>query len=93
MFGFGAKAKLVRSLDSLAFYNDKGSSYSRHSLEQVDAEQVAKLSKIRDLVKAVGESRLPKDFLVALDSGELASDMTGKYVLSVKDHFKARTAV
>jgi len=93
MWPFGARARLVRALDSLAFYNDKGISYSRHSPAQVEVERAARLDRIRELVGSIGAERLPSEFLAALDSGDLAVDMTGQYVAAVRAHLRRRHAL
>ena len=88
MWPFGTRAKLVRAVDSLAFYNDKGSSYARHSLDQVELERAARTDKIRTLAANVGAARLPGDFLAALESGELATDLTGQYADAIRADFR-----
>ena len=93
MWPFGSRAKLVRALDSLAFYNDKGSSYAKHSPQQVQAERGARIARIRELVEQVGATRILSGFLVALESGEVATDLTGQYAAAVKAHFRSGSAL
>ena len=88
MWLFGKKPKLVRALDSLAIYNDKGIDWSRHTPEQTTAERSSRLAKIEALVATIGRSSLPQEFVAALDSGQVARDGTGRYADSVKDHFR-----
>jgi hypothetical protein len=80
MWPFSAKRRLIRQLDHLAFYNDKGVAYARHTPDQAEEERRAKLETIRKLVAEVGEQAFPTEFIDALRSGKLAHDGTGKYV-------------
>jgi hypothetical protein len=93
MWPFDTQAKLLRLLGNLAFYNDKGIDYSRHTPDQVSAERAIGLTKIRELVAAIGFASFPNDFIKAVDSGEVASDFTGKYIDLLKAHFGRRGAL
>ena len=93
MWPFGTKAKLVRALDSLAFYNDKGIAYARHSPEQVELDRTVRLAKIHDLVATLGAANLPQEFLAALDSGDLVTDLTGQYAIAVRAHLRSGSAL
>jgi hypothetical protein len=87
MWFFGKKHQLIRALDSLAIYNEKGIDWSRHTPEQTVAERLSRLAKIQVIAATLGRDALPQEFMSALDSGEVASDGTGRYVELVKDHF------
>ena len=76
---FGRKAKLYRALDSLATYNDKGEAWSRHTPEQAEAHREAALAQIRELAQALPPAALSAELRRAIESGELATDLTGKY--------------
>ena len=89
---FGTRARLLRELDRLAFYNDKGIDYSRHNAAQVSAERAARIKNIETLVSAIGENHLPGPFLADLRSGALATDMTGGYIRLVKASFHSGSA-
>ena len=88
MWPLGKPAKLLRLLSNLAFYNDKGIDYARHSPTQVQAERAAGLAKVKVLVAAIGPDSLPTDFLQAVQSGEVAIDLTGQYIDLLRAHFR-----
>jgi hypothetical protein len=90
MWPFGNRAKLIRLLGRLAFYNDKGISYARHDPAQVQAERTAAMAKIVALVGVIGPDSLPPAFLHAVATGDLATDLTGQYIGQVKAHFRGR---
>ncbi len=92
MWPFDNHSKLLRALAKLAFYNDKGIDYSRHTSEQVESERIARLARIRELVATVGPDSLPSEFLQAVESGDIASDLTGRYIDLVKAHWANRCA-
>ena len=81
---FGRKRKLYKALESLAIYNDKGIEWARHSPKQVHVHRAASLRRVRELVEALPPSSVPRELLEALQSGELATDMTGRYAQLVK---------
>ena len=84
---FGTKARLYKALDSLAIYNEKGIDWSRHSPEQIARHRQDYLAQINQLVTELGPSSLPESFLQALASGAVATDLTGVYADTVKEHF------
>jgi hypothetical protein len=92
MWPFDERSKLLRALSNLAFYNDKGIDYSRHKPEQVESERAAGIAKILELVAIVGPGSLPSEFLQAVESGDVASDFTGRYIDLVKTHWASRGA-
>ena len=92
MWPFSKPAKLLRLLDRLAFYNDKGISYARHTPYQVEVERASRLVKIKDLVAAIGPESLPSAFLEAIESGNLAEDITGQYSELLMAHLRQRRA-
>ena len=83
---FDNRAKLLRLLGNIAFYNDKGIDYSRHSPVQVESERAIGLAKVRELVAAIGAESLPSEFLQAVESGDVATDFTGRYIDVVRTH-------
>ena len=92
MWPFSKSARLIRVLGRLAFYNDKGMGYARHSPSQAAAVQASGLAKVRSLVAAIGTESLPNTFLQAVASGNVATDFTGKYVSQIRAHFSGRYA-
>ena len=84
---FDAKSQLLRALETLATYNDKGIAWSRHAPEQVDVERAKMLLKIQGLVATMGESSFPTKFVQGLRSGALAVDGTGQFREALKRHF------
>ena len=88
MWPFGKREKLLRLLGHLAFYNDKGIDYARHNPDQVEAERASGLTKVRELVAAIGPESLPQEFLQAIASGNVATDFTGQYIDLLRAHFR-----
>jgi len=89
---FGTRARLLRELDRLAFYNDKNIAYLKHDDAQVQIERVASTTRIEKLVSEIGRNHLPQPFLTALGSGYVATDVTGHYFRLVKSHFRNASA-
>ena len=89
---FGVRARLLRELDRLAFYNDKNIAYLKHDNAQVQIERAPSIARIEQLVSEIGRNRLPHQFLTALGSGYVATDMTGHYLRQVRSHFRNRSA-
>ena len=83
---FDTKSQLLRALDSVATYNDKGIAWSRHEPAQVQAERAAYVAKVEKLVATMGESSLPTEFIQALRSGAVALDSTGQFQVTVRRH-------
>lgn len=86
------RAKLLQLLGNLAFYNDKGIEYSRHSPARVESEREMGLASIRELVAAIGPENMPTEFLQAVESGVVATDFTGHYIDVVREHLALRDA-
>lgn len=84
MWPFGKKAKLCRSVEKLAIYNDKGAAWAGHSDTEIAKHRAASVEKIRLLVEDIGRQSLPQDFLSAIDNGDLATDLTGQYYEMLK---------
>lgn len=79
---------LIDPLNRLAFYNDKGVVYSRHTEDQAAAKRSDALARIRKLADEVREGQIPPEFLAALASGAIASDLEGRYLLLIQRHFR-----
>lgn len=86
------RTKLLHLLGNMAFYNDKGIDYARHSPAQVDSERARGLAKVRELVAAIGPEFLPPEFLQAVESGDVATDFTGRYIDVVRAHLSNHDA-
>ena len=84
MINWYRKRKLVALIESLAIYNDKGIEWSKHNSSQVEARRQKLLSLIRALVTKLGQERISNQLLEALEGGNLASDVTGIYVVYAK---------
>jgi hypothetical protein len=92
MWSCGKEATLLRTLERLAFYNDKGIAYARHTPVQVEAERTIGLTRIKELVAEIGVDELPAAFLRAVASGDVARDFTGKYIDLIAAHLDRRDA-
>ena len=92
LWPFDPRARLLHLLDNLAFYNDKGIAYARHSPTQVDAERAKGLAKARALVAAVDPNALPPELLRAIEDGSAASDGSGRYVDAMRTQLRRRKA-
>jgi hypothetical protein len=88
MWPFSKRAKLLRLFGRLAFYNDKGIDYARHDAAQVEKERASALGQVRDLVAAIGPESFPTNFLEAVESGAIATDLTGQYIDLLRAHFR-----
>jgi hypothetical protein len=84
MMPFGARARLIDALGSLAGYNDKGFEWSGHDAAQVKAHRASAMDEVVRLVEAIGRDRLPTAFVEALDRGAVAEDASGAYVAMVR---------
>jgi len=87
---FSSKRKLIRAVDSLAIYNDKGIVWSRHTSDQCEVWRRERMQEIENLIAEVGTSSLPQEFLNAVQSGDLSTDGSGLYVDNLKEHFRQR---
>jgi hypothetical protein len=84
---FDTKSQLLRALDKLATYNDKGIGWSRHAPEEVEAERAIMMAKIESFVARVGESSLPPELIQGMRSGAVAVDGTGQFQSAVRRYF------
>jgi len=71
---FGKRARLLRELDRLAFYNDKNIAYLKHDNAQAATERAARISSIEQLVLQIGRDHFPPAFLAAIKLGAVAVD-------------------
>ena len=92
MWLFGNRAKLLRRLDHLSFYNDKNIYYLKHTPAQAEAERASEMALIKSLMLTIGKESFPDSFLSAVESGALATDATGQFLLQLKAHFRHRNA-
>lgn len=89
---FSRKAQLLRAVRRLALYNDKGVYWSKHSEQQARSERAKTIARIEALVSKIGKDDLPPIFITALKSGALSTDITGKYVDALRNHFRRESA-
>jgi hypothetical protein len=90
MWPFGKRARLLRQLDSLAIYNDKGIAWARHSEHQTTVERERRIQLIKRAVAQLSPASLPSQFITDLRAGLVAQDGTGRYVDLVRAHFRAK---
>lgn len=84
MINWCRKSKLVRLVERLAVYNDKGIAWSKHNHQQVEDQRQRMLGLILCQINKLGEGRISNELLAALNSGSLKTDMTGRYVFYAK---------
>ncbi len=85
---FTMRSKLLGVVEELALYNDKGIAWRKHDQAQANTERARLTAKIKGLTSKLGQARLPSDFVAALSSGALATDITGRYTESLRNHFQ-----
>lgn len=56
MLLFGKKAKLLRSVEKLAIYNDKGIAWANHSETQVAEHRAALVAQLNQIVAEIGRT-------------------------------------
>jgi hypothetical protein len=86
------RQRLIRELEHLAIYNDKGIAWQGHSEAQVVTCRNAHLRRVGFLISRVGENEVPPELLIAAQNGSLAEDGTGQYLELVKKHFSTTHA-
>lgn len=85
---FGRRRRLLRTLDALAFYNDKGIAYARHSPERIEAERARGLARARALSAKIAGNELPRDVRQAIDDGDAAIDASGRYADALRAYLR-----
>ncbi|MEZ5813644.1 MAG: hypothetical protein R3E13_02810 [Alphaproteobacteria bacterium] len=80
------KRRLLKLLDDLAFYNDKGHIYSRHDQKQVEKKREEYALKIERLIKACPATLIPDALIAAVKSRDVTLDSSYKYVKILEDH-------
>ena len=93
MWPFSTRSKLLRDLDKLAFSNDKGAIWLKHSMSKIDTVRTDNIAKIATSVQRMKVNSLPLIFLSALVSGELAKDPCGEYFDLVKNNKVEKGAI
>jgi hypothetical protein len=86
MWRSSRRARLVSLLGNLAFYNDKGIDYARHDAARIEVERAEGIAQVRELIALIGPRHLPQAFLDAVESGEVATDATGRFANMVEAH-------
>jgi len=92
MWLFSKRARLLRLVESLAIYNDKGVAWGNHTSHQADAVRAAKIAELKSIVEKLGIESLPSQFVEAVESGALAVDSTGRFIDLLESHFRRSTA-
>lgn len=87
MWRQGKRAELVSLLGNLAFYNDKGIDYARHDAARVAVEREKGMTRVRELLAAIGPQHLPREFVDAVTSGAVATDASGHFASLLESHF------
>jgi hypothetical protein len=85
---FGAKAKLLREVERLCIFNDKGWGGDTSSPEAIESERDKRLAKIQKLVAILGKASLPQSFINGVESGSIREELEGRFYDSLKVHFK-----
>lgn len=85
---FGTKAKLLREVEGLCLFNDKGWGGDASSPEAIESERNKRLAKIQDLISRLNDSSLPQSFIEGVESGKICNELEGKYYESLKSYFK-----
>ncbi|CAI3798954.1 hypothetical protein [Rheinheimera sp. MM224] len=85
---FGTKAKLLREVEGLCLFNDKGWGGDASSPEAIESERNKRLAKIQDLISRLNDSSLPQSFIAGVESGKICNELEGKYYESLKAYFK-----
>ena len=83
---FGTKAKLLREVERLCIFNDKGWGGDTSSPEAIESEK--RLAKIKELISKLDKSSLPQSFTLGVESGSIREEIEGKFYDSLKAHFK-----
>lgn len=78
------KRKLISLVDQLATYNDKGISWHRHDDEQVSIERSRLMALIKNQVEIIGKAHIAQELLLAIETGDLKTDMTGNFIKYAK---------
>ena len=84
---FGSKAKLLKEVERLCIFNDKGWGGDTSSLEKIELERDARIERIQELISNVRRSSLPESFLKGIEDGSIREEIEGVYIQSLKKHF------
>ena len=85
---FGTKAKLLREVEALCIFNDKGWGGDTSSPETIESERNKRLAKIQELIRRLNDPSLPQSFIAGLESGKIRDEFEGKFYESLKAYFK-----
>ena len=90
---FGTKAKLLREVEGLCLFNDKGWGGDASSPEAIESERNKRLAKIQELISRLNDSSLPslpQSFIAGVESGKICNELEGEFYESLKAYFKGR---
>ena len=91
---FGTKAKLLREVEGLCLFNDKGWGGDASSPEAIESERNKRLAKIHELISRLNDSSLPslpslpQSFIAGVESGKICNELEGEFYESLKAYFK-----
>ncbi|MBK7519239.1 MAG: hypothetical protein IPI75_03650 [Gammaproteobacteria bacterium] len=85
---FGAKAKLLREVERLCIFNDKGWGGDTGSPEAIESERDKRLARINKLISTLDKPSLPQSFTDGVENGNIREELEGKFYESLKAHFK-----
>ena len=86
---FGKKARLVRAVEKLCLYNDKGAFWHNHAQSRIETERKNAVEKIRELAEEIGAEELPEGFAITIESKDFAEDLEGRYIAMLRSHFES----
>ncbi len=84
MMNWIRRRKLVALVEKLAIYNDKGIEWASHNEQQAESERKRLLSLIKHQINLLGESEISTELLAAIDSSNIKTDITGKFIECAK---------
>ena len=81
--------KLIKSLESLAMYNDKGIYWARDSDQQVEETRLSHKKGMTEFIQSIGRDNLSKSCLLILESEEILADSCGTNINNLKKLLKS----
>ena len=80
---------LIKSLESLAMYNDKGIYWTRHSDQQIEETRLSHKKGITEFIESFGRDNLSESCLLILESEEILADSCGTNINNLKKLLKS----
>ncbi len=69
----------MKLLNELCFYNDKKAAWMEHDENKIEKVRDRYLQDINSQLFILGKDKFPEEFLNAVETGKLSTDLTGKY--------------